>query len=574
MRSFRQMGCVIVLSGLLAGNAYAVTRYVNASNAAPAAPYTNWGSASTNIQTAIDASASGDEILVAPGVYRIAARLQIPSSKTLILRSTQSRAAVVDAQRLCEGMIVQGSNSVVEGFTFRNGMSSSYGGGVSLGRISTLRDCLVTGNQAWGAGGVMMQANGAVVENCTIVSNLATYWGGGVILYDQTTGLVNNCVIADNVASNYGGGVALQGAGTVSNCWIADNRAVLENAGGADLAVAAGDAGGGAAEHGQCRQDLHAADFLALLHQMGGGEMAGLVGQDADQLVGRFGVDDGAVLADQEGGAVGAAHHLVEHAVGLGHGAVGPEVRQDREGVALLLGPHLLGVLRVAGDGEHGHAGVGVLRVVVTEAAELALADAGEGERVEDQGDGLLALEVGELDLVAVLVRQLEVGGGGAGGEGHGWDVSWGRTDGSRMLNGAVYERHPRPTPANGGVSRPLMRKPGPLRSARVTSGAARPTDGCGPARRQGRAGGGGVAPLRGSADGGRRPPRPDAPQVTHRPRPQRARRRWKRSGDRTPQPQALGSAREDREEAQTFRMTVTTLPYKVTSSGSKTMGS
>ena len=235
MRSFRQMGWGLVLSGLLAGNADAVTRYVNVSNATPTAPYTNWGSASTNIQTAIDASASGDEILVAPGTYRIAARLQIPSSKTLALRSTQSRAAVVDAQRLCEGLIVLGSNSVVEGFTFRNGMSASHGGGVYLGRISTLRDCLVTSNQAWGAGGVLMQANGAVVENCTIVSNLATYWGGGVVIYSTTTGLVNNCVIADNVASNYGGGVALQGAGTVSNCWIADNRAELETGGGAYL---------------------------------------------------------------------------------------------------------------------------------------------------------------------------------------------------------------------------------------------------------------------------------------------------------------------------------------------------
>ena len=235
MHSYRQMGWGFVLSGLLAGNACAATLYVSATNPAPAAPYTNWGTASTNIQTAINAAATGDEILVAPGTYRIAARLQIPSSKTLILRSTQSRAAVVDAQRLCEGLIVMGSNSVIEGFTFRNGVSATYGGGVYLARTSTLRDCLVTSNQASGAGGVMMQANGAVVENCTIVSNLATYWGGGVILYDRTTGLVNNCVIADNVASNYGGGVAFQGAGTVSNCWIADNRAELETGGGAYL---------------------------------------------------------------------------------------------------------------------------------------------------------------------------------------------------------------------------------------------------------------------------------------------------------------------------------------------------
>ncbi len=32
--------------------------------------------------------------------------------------------------------------------------------------------------------------------------------------------------------------------------------------------------------------------------------------------------------------------------------------------------------------------------------------------------------------------------------------------------------------------------------------------------------------------------------------------------------------ARQDRDEAQTFRITVTTLPYRVTSSGEKTMGS
>ena len=235
MRSFRQMGWGFVLSGLLAGNACAVTRYVNVSNATPAAPYASWGAASTNIQAAIDEAATGDEILVAPGTYRIAASLQIPASKTLTLRSTQSRAAVVDAQRLCEVLLVNGTNSVVEGFTLRNGVAVNYGGGAYLGRASTLRDCLVTSNRAWGAGGVMMQDDGAVVENCTIVSNLATYWGGGVVIYDTTEGLVKDCLIADNVASNYGGGVAFQGAGTVSNCWIADNRAVLENAGGASL---------------------------------------------------------------------------------------------------------------------------------------------------------------------------------------------------------------------------------------------------------------------------------------------------------------------------------------------------
>ena len=234
MRMYRA-GLTCFLGMWLVGSSPAATRYVNATNPAPAAPYTNWAKASTNIQMAINEAASGDEILVAPGVYRIAAFIEIPAGKTLTLRSTQSRAAIIDAQRLCPALSIEGSNSLVEGFTLRNGISPDYGGGVFIRRVGTLRDCLVMSNQSWGAGGVMMQADGAVVENCTIERNLATYWGGGVVLYDGTDGLVKNSIIRDNISSNYGGGVAFQAGGTVSNCWIADNRALEEDGGGVSL---------------------------------------------------------------------------------------------------------------------------------------------------------------------------------------------------------------------------------------------------------------------------------------------------------------------------------------------------
>ena len=73
----------------------------------------------------------------------------------------------------------------------------------------------------------------------------------------------------------------------------------------------------------------------------------------------------------------------------------------------------LTGLDRVRRDAEHAHAGGRVVRQVVADPARLRRAARRVGLGIEVQDDRL-ALEVGQLDVVAVLVGEVEVGCRGA----------------------------------------------------------------------------------------------------------------------------------------------------------------
>ncbi|HXJ57957.1 MAG TPA: choice-of-anchor Q domain-containing protein [Verrucomicrobiae bacterium] len=218
-----------------AGSALAGVHYVdvNSTNATP--PYTNWATAATNIQDAVDAAVAGDEVVVTNGVYQ-----PISVGKPLSVRSVNGpKPTIIDGGGLVRCAYLTNS-ATLSGFSLNNGYvnvaSGPAGAGVFCASHTVLvSDCVLSSNQAYQyiprvgefPGGEGGGAYGGTLDNCTLTGNLAGDGGGAAGC------TLNNCTLTNNQAAvrdDYCGCVLFARGGgayycTLNNCTLIDNWA-------------------------------------------------------------------------------------------------------------------------------------------------------------------------------------------------------------------------------------------------------------------------------------------------------------------------------------------------------------
>ena len=221
---------------LLTLPATATTFYVNVSNTVPVAPYTNWPTAATNIQDAVDVSTDGDLVLVTNGVYAAGGRVLfgLLTNRLVISKAVTVRSANGPTTTFIRGnptlgnsavrCVYLGSGATLSGLTLTNGgtmnsgdqyLDQSGGGLYATNNTVVVSNCFFVRNSAYQFGG---GAYNGFIQNCSVVQNNA-YNGGGL-----ASSLATNCLVLSNTATANGGGAH---SATMKNSKLIQNSAVL-----------------------------------------------------------------------------------------------------------------------------------------------------------------------------------------------------------------------------------------------------------------------------------------------------------------------------------------------------------
>ncbi|HLP78625.1 MAG TPA: PKD domain-containing protein, partial [Candidatus Paceibacterota bacterium] len=220
------------------GVAQVIIHYVDAASANPQTPFTNWMTAATTIQDAIDVAAPGEIVLVTNGIYVSGGKVmggnltnRVVVDKAILVQSVNGSAVTTiqgapDSSVWTNGLaavrcVWMTNNAILSGFEITRGATRSVSGSV---------------NQQMFGGGVWANSTNATVANCVIATNMASYQGGGAyqirLLNSEIRGnlAVGSGTPATGVATAGSGGGAVNSL--LRNCLVTGNQALQGNAGG------------------------------------------------------------------------------------------------------------------------------------------------------------------------------------------------------------------------------------------------------------------------------------------------------------------------------------------------------
>ncbi|MDP8240673.1 MAG: T9SS type A sorting domain-containing protein [Candidatus Hatepunaea meridiana] len=199
------------------------------------------------IQEAINAAEDEDIVLVSPGTYveNISFEGKAITVASLIL-TTGNRAyidsTIIDGDE--EDCVVsfnneEDSNSVLQGFTIRNGFQN-YGGGIDCQQNTSpvLIDLIVTENRAVYAGGgiYLTSQSEPTIRRTLIRGNISRDYGGGISSRQSAHAYLEDVVITDNTSFKGGGIYSFTGSYTLVGVLIYGNIA-RSTGGGVSLSL-------------------------------------------------------------------------------------------------------------------------------------------------------------------------------------------------------------------------------------------------------------------------------------------------------------------------------------------------
>ncbi len=202
-----------------------------------------------DIQSAIDASVTGDIIILTAGTYSGINNRDLDfAGKAITLQSSDPddpntvAATIIDCSGTSEtnhrGFLFSSSEdyqTVLNGIKIINGYSNSGAAIYCQGSSPTIKNCIIADSTTLGSGGGISCSSDAdaIIFNCTITGNTAINYDGGGIACSGSDPNITSCTITDNTAEQYGGGIYFDNASEpYLNAVELSNNTAGDNGGG------------------------------------------------------------------------------------------------------------------------------------------------------------------------------------------------------------------------------------------------------------------------------------------------------------------------------------------------------